>query len=157
MDIERQLSQLETQQRQETLKLRQTPSIEDFEKKNARTGSELAVLISNIDTAREANNGVLTDDQINNFITQLEGVMNRYNTNFAKLSDRSQAIMESEREELFDGLNKVRQSLTAELRSKTPALPSPAAPAAPATWKPQAAGGKQPGGYPSCASTLGWT
>ena len=140
-DIERQLSQLEGQQRKEALKLRQTPSIQEFEKKGARTGNELAVLMSNIDTAREANNGVLTEQQINNFITQLEGVMTRYNQNFAKLSDRSQAIMESEREELFDGLNKVRQSLTAELRSKAPALPAPAAPAAPATWKPQAAGG----------------
>jgi len=139
-DIERQLSELERQQRKETLKLRQTPSIEDFEKKGARTGNEFAVLMSNIDTARKANNGVLTEDQINNFITQLEGVMDRYNRNFAKLSDRSQAIMESEREDLFDNLNKVRQSLTAELRGKAKALPAPAAPAAPAgktIWKPR--------------------
>lgn len=150
-DIERQLSELETQQKREALKLRKTPSIEEFEKKGARTGNEIAVLLSNIDTAREANNGVLTPDQINNFITQLEGVMNRYNENFAKLSDRSQAIMESGREELFDNLNKVRQQLTAELRGKTPAIMPPMPPTTPERkpkkvivplkWRPRATGG----------------
>lgn len=150
-DIEKELSELEKQQKREALKLRKSPSIEEFEKKGARTGNEIAVLLSNIDTARQANNGVLTEDQINNFITQVEGVMNRYNQNFAKLSDRSQAIMESEREELFDGLNKVRQQLTAELRSKTPAIMPPMPPTTPERkpkkiivplkWRPQATGG----------------
>ena len=150
-DIERELSELEKQQKREALKLRKTPSIEEFEKKGTRTGNEIAVLLSNIDTARKANNGVLTKDQINNFITQLEGVMNRYNQNFAKLSDRSQVIMEGSREELFDNLNKVRQQLTAELRGETPAImpPVPSTPPerkpkkviVPLKWRPRAKGG----------------
>jgi len=124
----------------ETLKLRKSESLEKFEKQEDRSFVEIKTILTNVDTARNANNGLLSQEQLNNFITQLEKAGNRYNTNFSAMSEKTQRIMEPTRQEFVDTLTKEIRKLRDELRTKFKSLPAPSLspPAQPKkeTWKP---------------------
>jgi len=139
--IGEQLSDLERAEAEipETLKLRKSESLEKFEKQEDRSFVEIKTILTNVDTARNANNGLLSQEQLNNFITQLEKAGNRYNTNFSVMSEKTQRIMEPTRQEFVDTLTKEIRKLRDELRTKFKSLPAPSSspPAQPKeTWKP---------------------
>ena len=138
-DVAKQIEDLEAAEKAESLKLRKTESIERFESKAERSPVEANTILDNIEVARKANNGVLTKEQLNNFITQLEEVGNRYNTQFSKLSPQSQALLSERREKFINELNVEIRKLKQELRTGQPPLPP-----APKkeTWKPKNAMGR---------------
>jgi hypothetical protein len=138
-EIAKQIEELEKAEEAETLKLKKTESIEKFEAKAQRSPAEINTLLGNIEVARKANAGVLSQDQLNNFITKLEEVGIRYNSHFSKLSPRSQALLEPRRQEFINELNVEIKKLKDELRTGAKPLP---APAVKETWKPKNAMGR---------------
>jgi hypothetical protein len=138
-EVAKQIEDLEAAEKAESLKLRKTESIERFETKAQRSPAEANTILDNIEVARKANNGVLTQEQLNNFITQLEEVGNRYNAQFSKLSPQSQALLAERREKFINELNVEIKKLKQELRTGQPPLPP-----APTkeTWKPKEAMGR---------------
>src|SRR5210317_727586 len=138
-EVAKQIEDLERAEEAETLKLKKTESIEKFETKASRSPVEVNTILGNIEVARKANAGVLSQDQLNNFITQLEEVGVRYNSHFSKLSPRSQSLLEPRREEFVNELNVEIKKLKDELRTGQKPLP---APSAKKTWKPKNAMGR---------------
>src|SRR6056300_1412768 len=138
-EVAKQIEDLEKAEEAETLKLKKTESIEKFETKASRSPTEINTILGNIIVARKANAGVLSQDQLNNFITQLEEVGVRYNSHFSKLSPRSQALLEPRREEFVNELTLEIRKLKEELRTGQKPLP---APSAKKTWKPKNAMGR---------------
>src|SRR5210317_368213 len=138
-EVAKQIEDLERAEEAETLKLKKTESIEKFETKASRSPIEVNTILGNIEVARKANAGVLSQDQLNNFITQLEEVGVRYNSHFSKLSPRSQSLLEPRREEFVNELNVEIKKLKDELRTGQKPLP---APSAKKTWKPKNAMGR---------------
>ena len=124
----------------------QTPELKEFESKKVEIGNQIQVLFDKIQKARDANNGVLNDkDQINNFITEVEQIMTRYNRNFADLSPKSQAFLQREKARLMEELDKIRQQLVDDLRKIGQPSPAPTAPAIKdlGVWIPRASGGEE--------------
>src|SRR6056300_1109084 len=138
-EVAKQIEDLEKAEEAETLKLKKTESIEKFETKASRSPTEINTILGNIIVARNANAGVLSQEQLNNFITQLEEVGVRYNSHFSKLSPRSQALLEPRREEFVNELTLEIRKLKEELRTGQKPLP---APSAKKTWKPKNAMGR---------------
>src|SRR5210317_108529 len=138
-EVAKQIEDLEKAEEAETLKLKKTESIEKFETKASRSPTEINTILGNIEVARKANAGVLSQEQLNNFITQLEEVGVRYNSHFSKLSPRSQALLEPRREEFVNELTLEIRKLKEELRTGQKPLP---APSAKKTWKPKNAMGR---------------
>src|SRR5210317_1461597 len=138
-EVAKQIEDLEKAEEAETLKLKKTESIEKFETKASRSPTEINTILGNIIVARNANAGVLSQDQLNNFITQLEEVGVRYNSHFSNLSPRSQSLLEPRREEFVNELNVEIKKLKDELRTGQKPLP---APSAKKTWKPKNAMGR---------------
>ena len=114
--IDRQLDDLDREQQKEALKIKRSTSIEKFREKNVKTENIILTIKANVDTARMANNGVLTVSQLDTFITSYEQAMTRYNTGYAELSPQTQTIMKPQREELFAELSAARKLLVDEKR-----------------------------------------
>lgn len=114
--IDRQLDDLDREQQREALKIKRSTSIEKFREKNVKTENILLTIKANVDTARMANNGVLTESQLDTFITSYEQAMTRYNTGYAELSPQTQTIMKPQKEELFAEINSARKLLVDEKR-----------------------------------------
>ena len=134
--IEGQLKALEEAEKRETLKLTKSPSIKRFEEKAEKVPMQINDLLAEIETARKANNGVLTADQLNNFITKMEVIGNNYNREYAKMSAQSQALLQPARERFIESLTFKIRNLKEELRSLTPQPTPTPQPLKKETWNP---------------------
>ena len=134
--IGKRLSELEQAEASvpESLKLKKSESITMFESESQKTLAKIKTILGNVKTAKDANNGVLSQEQLNNFITQLENTGTHLNAKFSQLSPQSQKTQRPGRLELVDSLNQVIRNLRQELRSKN--LPLPPAQPKKQTWTP---------------------
>ena len=128
-DIDREFDEIEKENNE-------TPEIQLFNQKNIQLAKIIATIKGNIETARAVTGGMLSPSQLDNFVTQYENAMTRYNASYSQLSKEGQATHLSQKNELFNEISADRKSLMDEKRAREAGLPAPRPKSIKEIWNP---------------------